>query len=58
MIGVITLTKRDILDSIYYALALIVIIIAFFDIQVAMLLGFLEMLIYIPFAVVIRIMEY
>lgn len=53
-----TITKREILDSIYFFFVLIVLIFAFFNTQLGLLLGFILMAIYVPFAVISHIYDW
>lgn len=58
MIGVLTITKREILDSIYFFLVFVVSIFALFNIKLGLLLGFILMSIYVPFAIISHIYEW
>lgn len=46
---------RDILDTVYYFLALIVCISLFFNYELGLVLGFILMLVYFPIAICVRI---
>lgn len=52
------MNKKEILDSIYFFLALLVMIIAYFNTQLAWFLGFILMSIYVPFAVLSYMFEW
>jgi hypothetical protein len=49
---------RDMLDGVYYSLVLFIALIGFVYLDLALVLGFILMLLYIPFALSFRYIEF